>query len=65
MGEKQVATVRGQVRTLGIEYPMMDNDYVTRRAYSVQAWPSLVILDQQGRIRYGKARPSSPPRRAA
>ncbi|HEY9404519.1 MAG TPA: peptide-methionine (R)-S-oxide reductase MsrB [Pyrinomonadaceae bacterium] len=51
--EKQVETVRGQVRTLGIKYPVvMDNDYVTWRAYGVEAWPTVVILDKQGRIRY-------------
>lgn len=51
--EKQVETVRQQVRTLGIKYPVvMDNDYVTWRAYGVEAWPTIVILDKQGRIRY-------------
>jgi methionine-R-sulfoxide reductase len=30
----------------------LDNDYVTWRAYGVQAWPTVVILDKQGRIRY-------------
>jgi methionine-R-sulfoxide reductase len=51
--EKKVETVRGQVRSLGIKYPVvLDNDYVTWRAYGVQAWPTVVILDKQGRIRY-------------
>jgi methionine-R-sulfoxide reductase len=51
--EKKVETVRGQVRALGIKYPVvMDNDYVTWRAYGVEAWPTVVILDKQGRIRY-------------
>jgi methionine-R-sulfoxide reductase len=51
--EKQVETVRGQVRSLGIKYPVvLDNDYVTWRAYGVEAWPTVVILDKQGRIRY-------------
>ncbi|MDQ1524442.1 MAG: hypothetical protein QOE47_2366 [Pyrinomonadaceae bacterium] len=51
--EKQVETVRQQVRTLGIKYPVvMDNDFVTWRAYGVEAWPTIVILDKQGRIRY-------------
>lgn len=51
--EKQIETVRGQVRTLGIKYPVvLDNDYVTWRTYGVQAWPTVIILDKQGRIRY-------------
>ncbi len=51
--EKQVETVRQQVRTLGIKYPVvMDNDFVTWRAYGVAAWPTVVILDKQGRVRY-------------
>jgi peptide-methionine (R)-S-oxide reductase len=51
--EKRVETVRQQVRTLGIKYPVvLDNDYVTWRAYGVEAWPTVVILDKQGRIRY-------------
>lgn len=51
--EKKVETVRQQVRTLGIKYPVvMDNEYVTWRAYGVEAWPTIVILDKQGRIRY-------------
>lgn len=51
--EKQVETVRRQVSSLGIKYPVvMDNDYVTWRAYGVEAWPTVVILDREGRIRY-------------
>ena len=51
--EKRAETVRQQVRTLGIKYPVvMDNEYVTWRAYGVEAWPTVVILDKQGRIRY-------------
>ncbi|HEX7316474.1 MAG TPA: peptide-methionine (R)-S-oxide reductase MsrB [Pyrinomonadaceae bacterium] len=51
--EKQVETVRRQVRSLGIKYPVvMDNEYVTWRAYGVEAWPTVVILDREGRIRY-------------
>jgi methionine-R-sulfoxide reductase len=31
---------------------VLDNEYVTWRAYGVEAWPTVVILDKQGRIRY-------------
>ncbi len=51
--EKRIETVRQQVNTLGIKYPVvMDNESVTWRAYNVEAWPTVVILDKQGRIRY-------------
>jgi peptide-methionine (R)-S-oxide reductase len=51
--EKDLESVRGRVRELGIRYPVVtDNDYQTWRAYNVQAWPTIVILDKQGRIRF-------------
>ncbi len=52
-GEKKIDKVREQVRALGIRYPVVtDNDHETWRAYDVEAWPTVVILDKQGRIRY-------------
>jgi len=51
--EKQIANVRREVRSLGIKYPVVtDNDGATWRAFDTQAWPTIVILDKQGRIRY-------------
>jgi peptide-methionine (R)-S-oxide reductase len=51
--ETQIENVRRQVRTLGIRYPVVtDNDHETWRAYDIEAWPTLVLLDKQGRIRY-------------
>lgn len=51
--EKNIENVRREVKKLGIAYPVVtDNDYVTWRAYNVQAWPTVVILDKQGRIRF-------------
>ncbi|MBA2340070.1 MAG: peptide-methionine (R)-S-oxide reductase MsrB [Pyrinomonadaceae bacterium] len=51
--EKDLDNVRRGVRELGIRYPVItDNDYQTWRAYGVQAWPTIVILDKQGRIRF-------------
>lgn len=52
-GEKKIDNVREQVRALGIRYPVVtDNDHATWRAYDIEAWPTVVILDKQGRIRY-------------
>lgn len=51
--EKNLANVRREVRELGINYPVVtDTDYTTWRAFNVQAWPTVVILDKQGRIRF-------------
>lgn len=51
--EKNVASLRGQVASLGIRYPVVtDNDYQTWKAYNVEAWPTIFLLDKQGRIRW-------------
>lgn len=50
---KNVDRVRNQVRELGIRYPVVtDNNYDTWRAYGIEAWPTILILDKQGRVRY-------------
>lgn len=51
--EKEVANLRRQVASLGIRYPVVtDNDYKTWDAYNVAAWPTIFLLDKQGRIRW-------------
>lgn len=51
--EKNEQNVRREVGSLGIRYPVVtDNDYATWRAYGIEAWPTTVILDKQGRIRW-------------
>jgi thiol-disulfide isomerase/thioredoxin len=51
--EKEPGNVRDQVRSLGIRYAVVtDNDNESWNAYSIQAWPTVVILDKQGRIRW-------------
>lgn len=51
--EKNVESLRGQVASLGIRYPVVtDNDYQTWKAYNVEAWPTVFLLDKQGRIRW-------------
>ncbi|GAC1397272.1 MAG: hypothetical protein NVSMB56_12300 [Pyrinomonadaceae bacterium] len=51
--EKNFSSLKGAVRSLGIKYPVVtDNDGATWRAYGIEAWPSIVILDKQGRIRF-------------
>ncbi|MDQ3754534.1 MAG: redoxin family protein [Acidobacteriota bacterium] len=51
--EKGIGNVREAVQKLGIKYPVVtDNEYATWRAYNIQAWPTVVLLDKQGRIRF-------------
>jgi thiol-disulfide isomerase/thioredoxin len=51
--ERDVENLRRQVASLGISYPVVtDNDYQTWKAYNVEAWPTIFLLDKQGRIRW-------------
>ena len=51
--EKNVDSLRRQVASLGIRYPVVtDNDFQTWKAYNVEAWPTIFLLDKQGRIRW-------------
>jgi thiol-disulfide isomerase/thioredoxin len=51
--EKKVENLRREVTSLGIHYPVVsDNDYQTWDAYNVAAWPTMFLLDKQGRIRW-------------
>ena len=51
--ERDVEKVRSEVASLGIHYPVVtDNDYQTWNAYNVEAWPTMFLLDKQGRIRW-------------
>ncbi|MBV9928025.1 MAG: redoxin domain-containing protein [Acidobacteria bacterium] len=52
--EERIAdNLRREVASLGIRYPVLtDNDYRTWNAYGVEAWPTIFLLDRQGRIRW-------------
>lgn len=51
--ERIVENLRRQVDSLEIRYPVVtDNDYETWKAYNVEAWPTVFLLDKQGRIRW-------------
>ena len=51
--ERKVENLRREVTSLGIRYAVVtDNDYQTWSAYHVEAWPTTILLDKQGRIRW-------------
>ena len=51
--EKVFENIAQAVKKLEIRYPVVvDNEMKSWTAYGVNAWPTIVILDKQGRIRY-------------
>ena len=51
--ERNPDSLRREITALGITYPVItDNDYATWKAYKVEAWPTLFMIDKQGRIRW-------------
>ena len=55
-GEHDRENVRRAVRAYGIHFPVaQDNDRRTWDAYGIRFWPSFVLIDRRGRIRYAAA----------
>ena len=51
--ERDIDQLRREVAELGVTYPVVtDQDYSTWKAYRVEAWPTLFLLDKQGRVRW-------------
>ena len=51
--EKNWDNVKDAVKRYGIEYPVaQDNDFATWSKYKINAWPTWVLVDKQGNIRY-------------
>lgn len=52
-GEHDKSRVAAALARLGIGYPNgQDNDNRTWNLYGIQYWPSFVLIDRKGRIRY-------------
>jgi alkyl hydroperoxide reductase subunit AhpC len=52
-GERKLANLKRKVAELGIRHAIaQDNDFEIWRAYGVQAWPTVFLIDKRGRIRY-------------
>jgi alkyl hydroperoxide reductase subunit AhpC len=51
--EKPLAKVKEASRRLGIKFPVVqDNNFDIWRRYGVRAWPTIVLIDKKGAIRY-------------
>ncbi len=51
--ERNSANVRAAVKELGIEYPVLvDGDMENWRRWRQQFWPTVYLVDKQGRVRY-------------
>jgi len=51
--EKSSDRVAAAARRLGVRYPVVqDNDYAIWKRYGVRAWPTAILVDRQGIIRY-------------
>ena len=51
--EKPRDKVAAAARELGVRYPIVqDNDHAIWRRYSTWAWPTAVLVDRKGVVRY-------------
>ena len=51
--EKPRDKVEDAARRLGVKYPVVqDNDMTIWNRWSVRAWPTLVLVDRRGVVRY-------------
>ena len=51
--EKPYAKVAAATKQLGIGYPVVqDNDSATWKRFGIWAWPTAVLIDKQGRVRF-------------
>ncbi len=51
--ERDIDQLRREIAEFGIKYPVVtDQDYSTWKTYRVEAWPTVFLLDKQGRVRW-------------
>ncbi|HEY9867789.1 MAG TPA: thioredoxin-like domain-containing protein [Candidatus Obscuribacterales bacterium] len=49
--EKETANIREAILRYGVEHPVInDADFAIWRAYSVNAWPTLILIDPEGKV---------------
>ena len=53
--EKSFDKVKQATNRLGIKFPIVrDNDFTIWKRYGVWAWPTIVLIDKKGVIRYNR-----------
>jgi alkyl hydroperoxide reductase subunit AhpC len=53
--ERNFENVKRNVIELGIKYPVLtDNDFSVWKEFDVHAWPTIILIDKKGEIRYTK-----------
>ena len=51
--EQPLARVKAAVEELGISYPVVqDNDFAIWKRYGTRYWPTAVLVDRRGVVRY-------------
>ena len=51
--EKPLAKLKAETERLGIKFPVVqDNAFDNWNRYGIRAWPTIVLIDKQGIIRY-------------
>jgi hypothetical protein len=51
--EEDLENVKNAIKIFDIQYPVaQDNDGATWRAYANRFWPTLYLIDKNGKIRY-------------
>jgi alkyl hydroperoxide reductase subunit AhpC len=53
--EKPIDKVKNATDRLSIKFPVVqDNDFTIWKRYGVWAWPTIVLIDKKGVIRYNR-----------
>jgi peroxiredoxin len=51
--ERSLASVKAAVEELGISYPVLqDNDFAIWKRYGTRYWPTTLLVDRRGTVRY-------------
>jgi AhpC/TSA family protein len=51
--EKSLGKVKAEIQRLGIKFPVVqDDDFHNWNCYGVRPWPTIVLIDRKGIIRY-------------
>ena len=52
--EKSLDKVKAAADRLQVRYPIVqDNDFIIWKRYGIRAWPTTLLIDKRGVLRYG------------